>query len=116
MAKTVKRFERLMPFRIRDILLVSSSYDHYVLAEDGHLTELMTDEFAQLNLSHAPRIVHANSAEEALDLMKKWRFDLIITMMRVGNMSAIEFGKNAKLNSDKFLWSNIIEDYKKILA
>ncbi len=96
MAKTVKRFERLMPFRIRDILLVSSSYDHYVLAEDGHLTELMTDEFAQLNLSHAPRIVHANSAEEALDLMKKWRFDLIITMMRVGNMSAIEFGKNAK--------------------
>ena len=70
MAKMVKRFERLMPFRVRDVLLVSSSYDHYVLAEDGHLTELMTDEFEQLNLSHAPRIVHANNADEALELMK----------------------------------------------
>ncbi len=99
MAKTVKRFERLMPFRIRDILLVSSSYDHYVLAEDGHLTELMTNEFTQLNLSHAPRIIHVNSAEEALDLMKKWRFDLIITMMKVGNMTAEEFGKSAKVIS-----------------
>ena len=96
MAKMVKRFERLMPFKIKDVLLVSSSYDHYVLAEDGLLTELMTDEFAQLNLSHAPRIVHANNAEEALDLMQKWRFDLIITMIRVGDMSAEEFGKNAK--------------------
>ena len=31
------------------------------------------------------------------------------------NKKFIEFGKNAKLNSDKFLWSNIIENYKKIL-
>ena len=32
------------------------------------------------------------------------------------NKKFIEFGKNAKLNSDKFLWSNIIENYKKILV
>ena len=31
------------------------------------------------------------------------------------NKKFIEFGKNAKLNSDKFLWSNIIENYKEIL-
>ena len=31
------------------------------------------------------------------------------------NKKFIEFGKNAKLSSDKFLWSNIIENYKKIL-
>ena len=31
------------------------------------------------------------------------------------NKKFIEFGKNAKINSDKFLWSNIIENYKKIL-
>ena len=28
----------------------------------------------------------------------------------------VEYGKNAKSNSDKFLWSNIIEEYKKILS
>ena len=27
----------------------------------------------------------------------------------------IEYGKNAKSNSEKFLWSNLIEEYKKIL-
>ena len=27
----------------------------------------------------------------------------------------LEYGQNAKLNSEKFLWSNIIEEYKKIL-
>ena len=27
----------------------------------------------------------------------------------------VEYGKNAKSNSDKFLWSNIIKEYKKIL-
>ena len=32
------------------------------------------------------------------------------------NKKFIEFGKNAKFNSDKFLWSNIIENYKKILV
>ena len=32
------------------------------------------------------------------------------------NKKFIEFGKNAKFHSEKFLWSNIIEDYKKILA
>ncbi len=31
------------------------------------------------------------------------------------NKKFIEFGKNAKLNSNKFLWSNIIENYKELL-
>ena len=32
------------------------------------------------------------------------------------NKQFIELGKNAKLNSDKFIWSNIIDQYKKILC
>ena len=35
--------------------------------------------------------------------------------LMIENKKFIEFGKNAKLNSDKFLWSSIIENYKKIL-
>ena len=27
----------------------------------------------------------------------------------------MEYGQNAKLNAEKFLWSNIIEEYKKII-
>ncbi len=31
------------------------------------------------------------------------------------NKKFLEFGKNAKLNSNKFLWTNIIENYKELL-
>ena len=34
-------FENLMPFRVHDILLVSSLYDSFVLREDGRLNELL---------------------------------------------------------------------------
>ncbi len=34
-------FENLMPFRVQDILLVSSLYDSFMLREDGRLNELL---------------------------------------------------------------------------
>ena len=34
-------FENLMPFRVQDILLVSSLYDSFILREDGRLNELL---------------------------------------------------------------------------
>ena len=93
-----RRFERLMPFRVHDILLVSSPYDHYVLEEDGLLSDLMRKEYQELNFTQPPRITHANDADEALELMKKWDFQLVITMARVGRMGVEEFGKTIKKN------------------
>ena len=37
-------FEELMPFRVHDILLVSSLYDSFILREDGRLNELLIGE------------------------------------------------------------------------
>ena len=34
-------FEDLMPYRVQDILLVSSLYDAFTLQEDGRLNELV---------------------------------------------------------------------------
>jgi hypothetical protein len=36
-------FENLMPFRVQDILLVSSLYDSFILREDGRLNELLIE-------------------------------------------------------------------------
>ena len=96
MVRLSRRFDRLTPFRVREVLLVSSPYDHYVMAEDGHLTQLMTKEFSQMNLSHAPRISHAEDADEALGLMQRWKFELVITMGSVGDDSVEEFGRAVK--------------------
>src|SRR5271165_1607120 len=43
-------FENLMPFRVSDILLVSSLYDSFILREDGRLNELLIGESLELNL------------------------------------------------------------------
>ena len=96
-----RRFERLMPFRVHDVLLVSSPYDHYVLEEDGLLSDLMRKEYQELNFTQAPRITHANDADEALELMERWEFQLVITMARVGRMGVEDFGKAVKEKNPK---------------
>ena len=59
-------FERLIPHRVRDILVVASAYDAFILEEGGHLTELVLNEYVNLNLSDGPRVTRVDSAEEAL--------------------------------------------------
>lgn len=94
--RDIARFERLTPFRVRDVLLVSSHFDHYVLEEDGHLSELMSREYSSLNLSQSPRVIHSNTAEDALTLMRQRPFDLVITMSRIGEMAVHDFAQRAK--------------------
>jgi hypothetical protein len=53
------RFHDLMPYRVREVLLVSSAYDAFTLEEDGTLTERLFLEYSELNLHSAPRITHA---------------------------------------------------------
>ena len=90
------RFERLTPFRVRDVLLVASPFDHYLLEESGHLAEIMRQEYKDLNLSQAPRMIHSPQAKDALSLLRSRNFDLVITMARVGAMDAYAFGREAK--------------------
>ena len=61
-------FENLMPFRVQDILLVSSLYDSFILREDGRLNELLIDESLELNLQQIPGITHVSTCAEALEL------------------------------------------------
>ena len=47
-------FENLMPFKVHNILLVSSLYDSFILREDGRLNELLIDQSLDLNLQQIP--------------------------------------------------------------
>ncbi len=57
-------FENLMPFRVQDILLVSSLYDSFILREDGRLNELLISESLDLNLQQIPGITHVSSGRK----------------------------------------------------
>ena len=90
----VKTFQRLMRFKIRDILLVSSLYDNYLFEEDGRLYELIRQEFQVLNLSHPPEITHVSSGVEAIELgLSGENFDLIITTLHIEDMHVVKFAQ-----------------------
>ena len=96
-ANRFDRFQDLMPYRVHDILLVSSVYDSFILEEDGRLEEGLINEYMDLNLVHMPRMLRASTGSQALALAKEGgRFGLIITTMRLGDMSAIEFVREVK--------------------
>ena len=52
------RFSDFARFRVHDILLVSSLYDSFILAEDGELHEVILKEFLDLHVRHTPGITH----------------------------------------------------------
>jgi len=90
------RFDSLMPFKVKDILLVSSLYDSFILEEDGHIAELIFNEYAELNLSFAPGIKRVSSGEEALNILKTKKIDLIIVFRRLGDIDIGSFSAAAK--------------------
>ena len=90
-------FDNLMPFRVQEILLVSSLYDSFILREDGRLNELLVSESQDLHLQQIPRITHVPSCREALELAKRERkFNLILTNLSVGDMNAAQLARGIK--------------------
>lgn len=90
-------FEDLMPFRVHDILLVSSLYDSFILREDGRLNELLIGESLELNLQQIPGITQVSSGAEALALARSQpRFNLIVTNLEVEDMDAAQLASQVK--------------------
>ena len=54
------------------------------------------NEYTGMNLSYAPRVWNAPSANDAIKLIEKRKFDLIIIMMRLSDMSSIRLCKKIK--------------------
>ena len=87
----------LARLRVHDILLVSSLYDAFILAEDGELQEVILREFLDLNVRHTPRVTHVASGAEALALAwNRARYNLVIASTWVGDMSAVTLARRMK--------------------
>src|SRR3990172_3729262 len=87
------KFHDLMPYRVREILLVSSPYDAFTLEEDGRLTERIFTEYSELNLSSAPRVTHVSTGARAIELLAERRFDLVLAMPRIADTDVSPFGR-----------------------
>ena len=73
-------FKDLMQRRIFNVLLVASTYDAFMMEEDGRIEEQLYFEYVALNLSSPPRISQVSDAAEALQAMEQKHFDLVIMM------------------------------------
>ncbi len=116
-------FHQLMQSRVRDILLVSTFYDAFIFEQDGRLSEQIFGEYRQLNLTTAPRIISVPTGADALEKIKHNDYDLVITMMRIGEIGPFQLAREAKkhkpnlpillllnVQSDYSIWENHEED------
>lgn len=90
------RFDALMPFKIQNILLVSSLYDIYNLREDGQLTDMLLSEYAEFRLSSAPSIKRVDSGGSALKALEKDNYELVIVLRTLSDIEPDEFSRRAK--------------------
>ena len=92
-------FHDLMRYRVREVLLVASLYESFVVESDGVLTEQIYGEYFKLHLNTVPRITCAYTAESALELFGEGRFDLVVLI------AGLDFEKPLDLaRSMKNLW------------
>jgi len=89
-------FHNLMKYHISEILLVSTFYDAFIFEQDGRLSEQIFGEYRQLNLSTAPRVTSVPTGRQALEMLENRSFDLVITMMRIGEISPFELSRRIK--------------------
>jgi CheY-like chemotaxis protein len=91
-----KVFLELMSRKVREILLVSSRYDAFIIEEDVTLASRIISEYSGLNLSQPPRMTRTSSAMQALRLLDQKNFDLVLTMPNLEDMDAFMLGKKIK--------------------
>ncbi len=87
---------RLMPFKVREILLVSSLYDAFIIEEEGLISEMVIGEYRDLRLSSPPRVTRVKSGKEALKRLQEKKYDLVITMSKNIGMDPFVFGEKIK--------------------
>lgn len=73
-------FQDLMQKRIFNVLLIASTYDAFMMEEDGRVEEQLYFEYISLNLSSPPRVTRVLNSSEAIELMAVKSFDLVIMM------------------------------------
>lgn len=89
-------YHDLMPFKVKEILLISSLYDAYSIESEGRFSEHMLGQYGQLNLTSFPRITGASSLKQALELLRYKNFELVIYMVGVDKKTPLSICKEIK--------------------
>lgn len=89
------KFQELMPFQVKRVLLIATPYDYFVLEEDGRLSGLLNEAYKQRNLGYIPQIILAHSIEEARKIPPS-HFDMALFALRSFDEASLKFSQDFK--------------------
>ncbi len=89
-------YHDLMPFKVKEILLISNLYDAYIIEREGRFSEYVLGHYHQLNLTSVPRITGVTTATEAIEALRSRHFDMIIIMLSVDRKTPPELSRRIK--------------------
>jgi len=89
-------YHDLMPFKVSEILLIANLYDAYIIEKEGHFSDQIMGEYAQLSLTSLPRITGVSTVEEAEEQMNSKHFDLVIIMVGVNKRIPVFLSQKIK--------------------
>ncbi|MCK9618523.1 MAG: pyruvate, phosphate dikinase [Lentimicrobiaceae bacterium] len=89
-------YHDLMPFMVREILLVANLYDAYSIEREGRFSEHVLGEYHQLSLTSLPRITGVSNEEEIDHELQNKHYDLIIFMVGVDKKTPVELSEKIK--------------------
>lgn len=89
-------FQELMPFKIKEILLIANYYDAYTIEREGQFTDKIVGEYLQVNLYTAPRFTSVASESEARKILSERHIDLIILMAGLDKQTPLVISRNLK--------------------
>ncbi len=73
-------FHELMPFKVKEVLLIATIYDSYSIVREGQISDKIVGEYLQLNLYAAPRFTSVSAMDEAIQILGQRDFDVVIIM------------------------------------
>ena len=92
-------FHDLMRYRVREVLLVASLYNSFVIKQDGALAEQIYGEFFSLNLNTIPRVTSAYTFESAWDMFCNFKYDMVIIMEGFDFEGPLRLAKDMKAHN-----------------
>ena len=91
-------YESLINYRIRKILMICSSYDAFILEEDGQIEAQIYQEYIELNLSNPPKFIWVHTAAEARELLNTVvGIDMVMCMYNVTDKEVFKLASEMKV-------------------
>lgn len=90
-------YESLISYRIRKILMICSSYDAFILEEDGQIEAQIYQEYIELNLSNPPKFIWVQTAAQARELLNTVvGIDMVMCMYNVTDKEVFKLAAEIK--------------------